>query len=205
MKIEQYIIENFKENEPFEAKDIIYPFPNINQQLKRLAERNIIAKFQTGIYYIPSYEYGFKSVPDIYKLIRKKYLIDSVGRTIGFIGGYRLINELNLTTQFSRECEIYTNKATTKQRKIQIGSECIILKKPPVDICDENIGIIKFINVLENEYYFETNKETTDSILKQLINVNGVTKELVRKYVTYYPDKICRTLIERGIYDLIQR
>ena len=51
-----YLVENYKPNEPIFVSDIDFPVSsnNLRQMLKGLCDSGKIKRFDTGIYYIPS-------------------------------------------------------------------------------------------------------------------------------------------------------
>lgn len=103
-EIYNYIVSNYKQNEPILIKDIYTSFTVVNETtirsiLKRLAEKDLIIKIKNGVYGL-SNEESIMGKPSVFTsdILSKKYLVNENG-LIGYKSGLSFANFLGLTTQ----------------------------------------------------------------------------------------------------------
>ena len=148
-----FLLEIYGENEPIFVSEIQYENMSTNhvrQQIKRLVDIGRLKRYDTGIYYIPK-KSVFKSgsVPEFSKVVEKKYLMEQDVRC-GYIGGMAFANQLMLTTQVPNVCEVITNKASKDYRETTLGSKRVIIRKPRVEITEENYQILRFLDLIKD-------------------------------------------------------
>lgn len=76
--------------------------------LNRMAASGRIAKLSKGKYYKPEASVFGNLQPDQYQVV--KDLLESDGKTIGYLTGYSIYNQLGLTTQVSNTIQIGKNE-----------------------------------------------------------------------------------------------
>ena len=64
------------------------------------------------------------------------------------------------TTQNTATYEVSSNKATTKQRKQNLGGYTIIVYKPTCEINEDNLSALQFLDLMKDiDKYSEINEE----------------------------------------------
>lgn len=149
----QYIVNNFKENEPFFVSDLEIEYlseNNIRQQLKQLTDTGKISRFDTGIYYLPKKSiFKSGSQPAIETVLEYKYLLDHKKRC-GYISGLLFFNQIGLTTQVPMQYEIVSNKATSDYRETSLAKSRVIIRKPKVSVNENNYMKLQFLDMLKD-------------------------------------------------------
>lgn len=198
-----YLRENYKENEPIFLSEINIPnikAGSVRQQLKKLTADGRVKRFDTGIYYIPQKSmFRFGSMLSVDDVIRKKYLTDR-GYACGYLSGLLFANQLGLTTQVPMVYEVYTNKATTDYRDTTLGNTRIIVRRPYVEVNDDNVDILQFLDLLKevDDISELTGAPLTARLLKYM-KANGLDFTALKTYLPYYPDRIYRNMYEVGL------
>lgn len=202
----QYLIEKYKENEPFFLSDIQIEGMtgnNIRQQLKKLTDIGKIKRFDKGIYYIPKKSI-FKSGtrPTLEKVLEYKYLQDN-NKHCGYITGLLFFNQLGLTTQVPMQYEIVSNRATNNYRETTLAKSRVIIRRPKITVTENNYMALQFLDMLKDiDVYSEISGITLQKRLYQYMNDVGLKISDLESYFSYYPDKLYKNLIEtRVIYN----
>lgn len=195
-----YLIKTYGENEPIFVADIKcadMSEGNIRQQIKRLSDAGLIKRYDTGIYFIPKKSI-FKSGTQLsmQRVIEKKYLKDDDKRC-GYITGVAFANQLGLTTQVAMECEVVTNKATKEYRETTLAKSRVIIRKPRVEVDEENYRILQFLDLIKDiDYYAEVSKAEQQARLTAYMKYYAMSFSDLEPYLQYYPDKIYKNLYE---------
>lgn len=198
-----YLVENYKPNEPIFVSDIDFPVSsnNLRQMLKGLCDSGKIKRFDTGIYYIPSVSRlkgGTSIAPGI--VARYKYVARN-GKIEGYYSGFTFANQMGVTTQVPYIIEIVSNAASAKVREVEIKGQHIMLRKPRVKITEQNYRILQFLDLLKDiDLYADDNSEVAVR-LNKYVRDEKMRQEDVDKYLSYYPDKIYRNLYEMRLYN----
>lgn len=205
MSLYEFLIQNYKENEPIFTSEIqIEGMTNVNlrQQLKKLADSGKIKRFDTGIYFIPE-KTIFRSGSQLssYQVIEKKYLQNDNQRC-GYISGIMLANQMGLTTQVPMVYEVVTNKATKDYRETKLNKTRVILRKPRVEVTDDNYKILQFLDLMKDiDYYSEVEGERLQKRLFQYMQDMKLNFSMLEPYLSYYPDRVYKNMYEtRLIY-----
>ena len=202
----QYLINKYKENEPFFLSDIQIEGMtgnNIRQQLKKLTDIGKIKRFDKGIYYIQKKSI-FKSgtQPTLEKVLEYKYLQDN-NKRCGYITGLLFFNQLGLTTQVPMQYEIVSNRATNNYRETTLAKSRVIIRRPKITVTENNYMALQFLDMLKDiDVYSEISGITLQKRLYQYMNDVGLKISDLESYFSYYPDKLYKNLIEtRVIYN----
>ncbi len=202
-EVYNYLQKNYGPNEPiflFELNIADIKPVSLRQQLKKLTEDGRLRRFDTGIYYIPKKSmFSFGSILSINDVIRKKYLTDKTGQC-GYLSGMMFANELGITTQVPAVYEVYTNKATTDYRDTTLKDTRIILRRPCVEINDENANALQFLDLMKevSDIAELEGKELTDRLLEYM-RKKELSFNILQQYFPYYPDKIYKNMYEVGL------
>ena len=195
--IYKYIINNFKKGEPIFLSEIPGSSKDvIRQEMKRLTDEKKLERLYNGVYYIPYKTIlGTKGRVSINQFIEKKYL--SCG---GFLTGLSLVNKYGFTSQNPSIYEICSNVATTKQRKIGIDGNNLVIYKPLAIITKENIKELEFLSLMSIiDKYSELNGTEYKIKLRDYINTVGINFTVVKKYISLFPVVVYKNIYEGGL------
>lgn len=122
----------------------------IRQQLKKLIKKDVIKRYDTGIYFLPEKSmFNIEPTLAIYDVLYKKYLSDSNG-ICGYIGGFMFANKIGITTQVPPYYEVFTNKATTDCRTVRLGNIRTIIRRPYTVVNNQNTSVLPLLDLLKN-------------------------------------------------------
>ena len=199
----EYLRERYADNEPIFLSDICIPDMkdvSVRQQLKKLTTDGRLKRFDTGIYYFPKKSmFRSGSMLPVEEVIKKKYLMDGAGRC-GYVGGMLFANQIGITTQVPMVYEVYTNKATTDYRETRLANLRVILRKPYVAIDDQNANTLQFLDLLKEVVDISEvdGAELTDRLVDYM-KKKKIGFESMRKYLSYYPERIYKNMYEVGL------
>lgn len=186
-----YIKKNYNEAEPIffsdlEREDITKSA--LNQQLKKLCDKGLLMKYDTGVYYIPKMTLLNSVVgPDADMVARYRFI--SKGDNIdGFYGGNSFANQIGITTQVPRVVEIVSNNTNSSDREVRIGNRRFYVKKPVVQITKKNVYVLQMLELLENlDAYLDYSYEEAKEKFAEYISVHGIKRSDVDCYIKKYP------------------
>ncbi len=197
-----YIKNNYSSGEPILCSDLNINMSEENkrQQLKKLADRGLLKRFEKGVYYIPSKSrLGIERELSPETLVSYKYIYRN-NRVLGFYSGYTFANQLGITTQVPFVCEVITNEIGNPKKDITINGMSFVLRKARTEINENNVKLLQFLELLNNlDRYAELSFPEVKSLLAKYIRVNGFSKKEVDKYIKLFPDKIYKTIYETEI------
>jgi len=202
----EYITENYKPGEPIFLSDIKIDGitnENLRYHLKKLTDDGTIKRFDSGVYYIPEKsELGeIKLSPD--EVIYNKY-INRKNNHIGFYSGETLATRMHISTQVPYRKEIISNNAPAKVREIEIKNQKYIVRKAIVEITNDNYKVLQLLECLKDvDSSIDEDEETIKEILTEYILHNEISKEMVDKYIGYYPLKTYKALYETGVSNVL--
>lgn len=195
--IYEYIIKSFKKGEPIFLNEIPCSSKDVvRQEMKKLTDEKRICRLYNGVYYIPYKTIlGTEGKVSINRFIEKKYL--SVG---GFMTGLSLVNKYGFTSQNPSVYEICTNEATTKQRKIDIDGNSLIIYKPLTIITKDNIKELEFLNLMSIiDKYSELSGIEYKNKLREYINKTKINFAIVKEYISLFPAVVYKNIYEGGL------
>lgn len=199
----EYLKENYKENEPIFISELQYKNLNMNairQQILNLTNKNLLIRYDTGIYFIPGKSI-FKTSKTLNqnKVIEKKY-ISTNDEIVGYFSGLNFANRIGITTQVPNLYEVVSNKATCDYRELKIGSTKIILRKPRTKITKENYLELQFLDMIkEIDNLSILDQEENKKIVLNYMNMAKISFEKLQKLLEFYPDKIYKNLYQVGV------
>ena len=201
--LKEYLEKNYGYNEPIFLNEIRLEGLSDNalrQYFKRMLGSGDLARFDTGIYYLPKVSRLLKkSYLDPMKVIIRKY-IQSTTETYGYFAGAAFANQIGLTTQMPATLEIVTSKESTKGRTITVGFQAVRLKRPVTTITSENAGLLQFLDaVSQAEKYSELSNSDTGILLKNYAKQRNYSKELLSSVLSGITGSAAIKLIEWGI------
>lgn len=202
----EYIIDNYKINEPIFLADIQIEGMKentIRQYLKKLTDEKKIKRFDKGIYFLPGTSI-FKSGSQlsVEKVLDYKYMKDKKNRC-GYISGLMMYNQMGLTTQVPMQYEVVSNKATSDYRETSLGKSRVVIRRPKATVTESNYRVLQFLDIIKDvDIYSEVKGKELQKRLCRYMDEANIKLIEMEKYYSYYPDKLYRNLIEtRVIYN----
>lgn len=198
-----YIVSNYEKGEPIFASDIVIESiseENLRYHLKKLADDGTIARFASGVYYIPEKNMLGDEMPISADTVAVNKYIYRKGKRVGFYSGYTLANRLGLSTQVPFKEEITSNYAPAPVREITIKNQKYIIRRPQVEITEKNIFVLQLLDCLKDiDKSAEEEMEVCGKILTEFASKHKITKAMVDEYLDYYPLKIYKAIYETGV------
>ena len=169
-------------------------------QMKTLCDRGELERFSNGVYYLPyKTVLGTEGKMSLDKYIEKRYLREK-NKDAGYITGLGLANKYGFTTQNPSIYEVCSNNATTKQRKLNIDGNNVIIYKPVAKVTNKNKSALQFLDLMSFiDRYSELQGEDLRKKLKEFINNISLDFSEVKKYISKYPDKVYRNIYNGGL------
>ena len=198
----EYLVENYKPYEPILAADIDIGINgnSLRPKLKELCDTGKLCRYEAGVYYLPG-KVNLKGLTPVSAstVARCKY-VSQKGKVKGYYSGYTFANQIGLSLQVPYVQEIVTNETSAKVREIDIGGQKFLLRKPKAFITEENCFVLQFLDFLSDiDKYIDGTAAEVLSKLKKLIKEKKITKELVDKYIKFYPTKVYKNLYMTGV------
>ncbi len=200
MTLYESLLNCFGYNEPFKTSEINfedYSKEKICIEMTKLCKKGKVVRFEIGIYYIPKTNKFGTVIFNQSKIVDKKYIKDGE-QVFGYYSGTELEYRLGLTKVKPNTIVIYTNGETTRMRRVMIGSQRIILRKPRTKIDKFNAPVLCFLELM-NGIDVETLDEYKRKLITDYITENRITQKQITKYIPYFSDKTCRNLIESEV------
>ena len=118
----EYLLENYKTNEPIFTSDIELGLSGntLRPLLKQLCNQGLLNRFDRGVFYIQSQSRLKGRVPISSETVAKYRYIIRRGKVEGYYSGYTLANRVGMTTQVPVTVEIVSNEASAEVRDIKI-------------------------------------------------------------------------------------
>ena len=201
--LKEYLEKTYGYNEPIFINDISLNGTTDNalrQSFKRMLKSGDLARFDTGIYYLPkSPRLLKKSYLDPMNVIICKYIKNNA-ETYGYFSGAAFANQIGLTTQMPAILEIVTSKESTKGRTVTVGPQTVRIKRPLIEITSENAGLLQFLDaVSQAEKLSELSDAETGILLKNFAKKQNYRKELLASVLPAITGNTAKKLIEWGI------
>jgi len=199
MTLSDYLKDKYGYNEPIFVNGIEfqnYSRPWIFKELKKLVETGGIKRFDTGIYYFPTATDWGDSKLDPRKVIKLRFISDE-NSIYGYVSGVSLLNQAGLSTQVPNLIELVTNNESTRVRDVDVGNQRVRARRSRVTITNENASTLQFLDLM-NIITPEFMDETELHMLKKYIEACGVTKDGISQYVSVFPARAMKNMIESG-------
>ena len=200
MTLYESLLNCFGYNEPFKTSEINfedYSKEKICIEMTKLCKKGKVVRFETGIYYIPKTNKFGTVIFNQSKIVDKKYIKDGE-QVFGYYSDTELEYRLGLTKVKPNTIVIYTNGETTRMRRVMVGSQRIILRKPRTKIDKFNVSVLCFLELM-NGIDIATLDEYKRKLIADYITENRITQRQITKYIPYFPDKTCRNIIESEV------
>lgn len=204
--LKEYLEETYGYNEPIFLTDLTMNTANTNslrQSVKRMVKSGTLLRFDTGIYYLPKASRLLnKSYLDPLKVIIRKYIQNNT-EIFGYFTGATFANQLGITTQMPAIYEIATNKESTKGRLVTIGNQKVRLKRPSLEINQDNATLLQFLEAVSQiDRYAELSDNEIQTTLRAYIAEQKFNRSQLLSVTPAITGFTAKRLIEGGlIYD----
>ena len=148
-----YIKEHYKEAEPIFFSDLKredITKSALNQQLKKLCDKGLLQKYDTGVYFIPKKTLLNSAIGPNADMVARYRFISRGDNIDGFYGGNSFANQIGITTQVPRIVEIVSNNTNSSDREVKIGDRSFYVRKPITQITKENVYVLQMLELLKN-------------------------------------------------------
>ena len=203
-KLYEYLISNYKPNEPIFVSDLQLSISdaNLQQMFNLLCDSGKIKRFDIGIYYLPKESRLTGGVPLGADTVARYKYVSRNGRIDGYYSGYTFANQLGVITQVPYTLEIVSNNASAKVQEVNLQGRKVILRKAKIPVTKENYKILQFLDFLKDvELYMDKNNEVYIESIKRYIVDEQICKMDVDLYIRQYPDRTYRSIYEMGLYE----
>ena len=203
-KLYEYLISNYKPNEPIFVSDLQLSISdaNLQQMFNLLCDSGKIKRFDIGIYYLPKESRLTGGVPLGADTVARYKYVSRNGRIDGYYSGYTFANQLGVITQVPYTLEIVSNNASAKVQEVNLQGRKVILRKAKIPVTKENYKILQFLDFLKDvELYMDKNNEVYIERIKRYIVDEQIFKMDVDLYIRQYPDRTYRSIYEMGLYE----
>ena len=199
----KYLKENYIPGEPIFTGDIHITGmteENLRYHLKKLTDSGIICRFEPGVYYFPKTDIFGELMPLTPDTVAAHKYIMRRGKRVGYYSGYTLANRMGLSTQVPFTQEINSNFSPASVRKTAIKNRQYIIRRPVVEITEENAPVLQFLDCLKDiEKCTDIEPERCGKILTEYARKYGITKKKIDRFITNYPIKIYKAIYETGV------
>lgn len=193
----QYLQDVYGVNAPIPISSIrykSYSAPWIAKEVKALCDEGKLARYEKGIYYIPTETLFGASVLTPQSVIAAKYLSKN-GETIGYYTGYTLLNSIGFTTQVPRVTEVCTNSEASAGREALIGGVSkVYLRHPKEPVCDKNVWALALMDIMDITNIEEYTEEKLQ-ILKRFVFENEIVQKEIFRVAGLYSGHASKTLV----------
>lgn len=199
----RYLKGNYELEEPIFAKDIQIPGmseENLRYHLKKLTDDGVLRRFEAGIYYFPRMNILGEPMSLTADTVMIHKYINRRGRRVGYYSGFTLANRMGLSAQVPFIEEITSNFAPAQIRELTIKNKKFIVRRPLVEVTDENVAVLQFLDCLKDmEKCAEAEPEVCGRILTSYARKHKLTKGQIDKFLINYPLKIYKAIYESGV------
>lgn len=164
-----------------------------NVNLKRLADKGELERFQKGVYYRAKQTVFGKVRPTVSALV-VQVLTRRGDRVIGYETGASLVNKLGLTTLVPRKREIATNAYRKK-----LNDTSVVVKKPVAVVDRDNYRYFQLLDTIRDLPQMPIDAENPIALLRAFVEKNKIDLTRALTYARkYYSQK---TVL--GVVDLL--
>ena len=199
----EYLKKTYDIGEPIFASDISIPQmseENLRYHLKKLTDDGVLCRFEAGIYYFPKINmFGEEAALSAETVAMHKY-VKRQGKRVGFFSGYTLANRLGLSTQVPYREEIISNYAPAIVREVTIKNKKYIIRRPIVEINDNNVALLQFLECLKDlDKCAEEDFDVCGKILTKFAKDHHITKTQIDQLIEKYPLKVYKAIYDTGV------
>lgn len=199
----EYLKSHYDLGEPIFMSDIDIENmsdENLRYHLKKLTDDGMINRFEAGVYYLPKTNIlGEKMELSSDTVALHKYVMRK-GKRIGYYSGYTLANRMGLSSQVPYVKEITSNYAPATVREITIKDTKYIIRRPSVEINEENVFTLELLDSLKDiDKYAEEDLDVCGDILTYFATQHKITKVMIDQVIENYPLKVYKAIYDTGV------
>lgn len=202
-----YIKEYYREAEPIFFSDLEregITKSALNQQLKKLCDKGLLQKYDTGIYFIPKRTLLKSTVGPNADMVARYRFISRGDNIDGFYGGNTFANQLGITTQVSRVVEIVSNNTNSSDREVRIGNRRFYVRRPVAHITKENVYVLQMLELLKKlDAYLDYSYEEARERFSEYISLHGIKRSDVDLYIREFPIATFKYYYELELYHVL--
>ena len=199
----EYLRDQYIAGEPIFTSDINIANmteANLRYHLKKLTDDGILCRFEPGIYYFPKINILGETMSLSADTVAVHKYIKRRGKRVGYYSGYTLANRLGLSSQVPFIEEITSNYAPALVRELTIRSRKYIIRRPMVEITDENVEVLQFLECLKDiDRCAEEEPDICGQILSEYARKHEITKTMINEFIAKFPVKIYKRIYETGV------
>ena len=164
----------------------------VNVNLKRLTDKGIIERLQSGIYYKAKETVFGKMKPNI-DAVMTRFLTVNGEDIIGYETGASFQNSIGLITLMPKVKEIVTNRY-----RIKLDKKChIAVRRPKTKINKENYKYLQFLDLVNEFPTAYTDATDPSLLLNEYVDKENLDKlKLIFLAKKYYPQKTLLILLD---------
>ena len=129
-------------------------------------------------------------------MAKYKYICRN-GKIDGFYSGSTFANFIGISLQVPMKKEIVSNRMSAIVREIIIGKQIFIIRRPYVEITNDNANVLQLLDLLKNlDHYLDCSYDEAREIIKKYSLANQITRESLDKFIRFFPDSTFRFFYE---------
>ena len=192
----EYLDKKYGKNTPILLESIEYEQRSSSwllKELNKLCDSGELARFDKGVYYIPTQTVLGTSVHCAEDVIERKYITDGI-TVYGYYGGIGLMNRIGLTTQVVSRETVYTNKESTRRRIVKVGYLDVVVKKARTEVTKDNASTLALLELINDmpDFFCEDNEKR--ATIAEYVKKRNITKEKIAEYVSFFPDNVSKAI-----------
>lgn len=198
--LREKLVDMYGEGEPVLAEDVLRLYPGISRQavykkIDAAIADGELERYGRGVYYAPKQTRLGKARPSAESVLRRRWLVDADGKTVGYVTGAALANEAGVTEQLPAAVEVATNAESTRVREVAGfgGWRKIVLRRPRTKVTDTNVDALRFLDLVTAEPVSLLSDVALDA-LRRLAAKAG--RAAIYENAGFYPAKTSKRLIE---------
>lgn len=199
-KLRDILAEEYGEGEPVLAEDVLRLFPGMSRQavykkINAAMEAGELERYDRGVYYIPKRTRLGKAKPSAESVLRRRWLVDADGNTVGYVTGAGLANKVGVTEQVPAVVEVATNTESTRVREVAGfgGWRKVMLRRPRATVSNDNVDALRFLDLITAEPVASLG-DAAIAALARLAEKAGRSK--IYECAAAYPAKTSKRLVE---------
>lgn len=190
--LKEYIYEHYKEAEPIffsDLESLCATKPALSQQLKRLCNKGLLVKYDTGVYFIPKITKLNSVVGPSADVVAKYRFISKCDDIVdGFYSGNTFANRLGISMQVPQIIEIVSNNSSSSDREVIIGGRRFYIRRSKIKITKANVAVLQMLDILKNlDTYLDYSYRTAKERFYDYIRVNNIRRRDVDMYIREFP------------------
>ena len=195
-----YLRQQYKEAEPIFFGDIQFDHiskPALNQMFKQLCDKDLLIKYDTGIYFIPKKSRLSGNIGPNADIVAQYKYIKRHGLISGYYSGNTLANKMGISSQVPRITEITSNHMAARVREIELGSRKFIIRHPVVPVNNENAAVLQLLDLLKSlDIYNDGSYQDAAVRFYDYIRMNQIKKSDVDQYIREFPVSVFKNYYE---------